>query len=132
MAQWMLRSHRKITGGKLARNSKKTRMQRGRDFVPTRIGTKKVRHNRTRGGGVKHIALSANSVNIRSGGKIEKATILSVLENPANQQLVRRNIITKGCIIETDKGRARVTSRPGQHGSIDAILLEEKPAQKKT
>jgi len=37
---------------------------------------------------------------------------------------VRRNIITKGAVIKTEKGPARVTSRPGQHGIINAILLE--------
>jgi small subunit ribosomal protein S8e len=37
--------------------------------------------------------------------------------------LQRRAIITKGAIIETSKGNARVTSRPGQCGIINAVLL---------
>jgi small subunit ribosomal protein S8e len=34
------------------------------------------------------------------------------------------NIITKGAVIETDAGKARVTSRPGQHGVVNAVLLK--------
>ena len=132
MTQWMLRSKRKITGGILSRIGKKERQQRGRDFVPARLGEKKIRHTRTRGGGTKHIVFAANIANVRVNGKIEKVKILNVVENTANPQYVRRNIITKGCIIETEKGRARVTSRPGQHGSIDAVLVETKAAEKKS
>ena len=58
--------------------------------------------------------------------KTVKSKILSVLENPANPNYVRRNIITKGAIIDTDIGTARVTSRPGQHGMINAILIKPK------
>ena len=55
--------------------------------------------------------------------KIEKLKITAVVENPANRHFVRRNIITKGTVIETEKGKARITSRPGQEGVINAILI---------
>lgn len=58
--------------------------------------------------------------------KVFPSKILSVKENPANPHYVRRNIITKGAIIETEAGLARVTSRPGQDGIIQAVLLKEK------
>ncbi|MFB6184110.1 MAG: 30S ribosomal protein S8e, partial [Haloarculaceae archaeon] len=45
-------------------------------------------------------------------------------ENPSNPNYARRNIITKGAIIETSEGRARVTSRPGQDGQVNAVLVE--------
>jgi small subunit ribosomal protein S8e len=45
------------------------------------------------------------------------------VENQANIHYVRRNIINKGAIIETNLGKARVTSRPGQTGTINAVLL---------
>ena len=51
--------------------------------------------------------------------------ILDVIENPANPHYVRQNIVTRGAIIETDAGRARVTSRPGQHGVISAVLITD-------
>ncbi|RLF79472.1 30S ribosomal protein S8e, partial [Thermococci archaeon] len=44
---------------------------------------------------------------------------------PANRQYVRRNIITKGAIIQTEIGKAIVTSRPGQDGVVNAVLIKE-------
>jgi len=64
--------------------------------------------------------------NVCIGNETKRAKILSVIENKANPNLVRQNIITKGCIIETEIGKARVTSRPGQHGIINAVLIEDK------
>ncbi|MBS3163365.1 30S ribosomal protein S8e, partial [Candidatus Woesearchaeota archaeon] len=51
------------------------------------------------------------------------AKIKTILENPANRHYVRRNIITKGSVIDTDLGKARVTNKPGQEGAINAILI---------
>ena len=53
----------------------------------------------------------------------KKVEILDVLDNTANRDFVRRKIITKGAVIETELGQARVTSRPGQHGVINAVLV---------
>lgn len=126
MTQWQLRSNRKVTGGLLNRNSKKKKYQRGRDFLPTLIGDKKIKHKRVRGGGAKKIVLKANIANILIDGKAQKAKILNVKENKADAQFIRRNIITKGAIIDTDLGKAKVTSRPGQHGMVNAVLVKEK------
>ncbi len=126
MTQWHLRSNRKITGGLLKRASKKKRFQRGRDFVPTHVGTVKLRILRSRGGNKKFMLLSSNVANVFAGGKAQKTKITSVLENKADNQFVRRNIITKGAVIQTELGKARVTSRPGQDGIVNAILIEEK------
>ena len=60
----------------------------------------------------------------RETGKYAKAKIISVVETPANRHFVRRNIMTKGCTIQTDKGRAVVTNRPGQEGTINAVLVD--------
>jgi len=64
--------------------------------------------------------------NVYTGKKIEKTKIKSVIENKANPQYIRRNIITKGAVIETELGKAKVTSRPGQHGILNAVLIKEK------
>ena len=45
-------------------------------------------------------------------------------ENPANPNYVRRNLLTKGAIIKTELGNARILSRPGQDGTINAVLTE--------
>jgi small subunit ribosomal protein S8e len=58
-------------------------------------------------------------------GKVKKVKITNVLESPANRHYARENIITKGAILETEAGKARVTSRPGQDGTVNAVLLEK-------
>ncbi len=131
MTKWILRSKRKITGGLIKKNSKRKKYQRGRDFLPAHIGETKVKAHRTKGGLTKMIALSANVANVSVNGKTQKAKILSVAANAADSQFVRRNIITKGAIIQTELGKARVTSRPGQVGVVNAVIIEEKPGQKK-
>ena len=126
MAQWNLRSRRKSTGSRYKRHGKKKRADRRRDFLPTHIGVRKAIDKRTKGGGVKRILLKTNVANISTKGKSQKAKILSVFENKADSQFVRRNIITKGAVIQTDLGKALVTSRPGQNGIVNAVLIEEK------
>jgi small subunit ribosomal protein S8e len=61
----------------------------------------------------------------KASGKSSKSKLLRVVRNPANVDYQRRGVITKGAIVETELGQARITSRPGQHGVINAILLEK-------
>jgi small subunit ribosomal protein S8e len=53
--------------------------------------------------------------------KTTKSKILKVIKNTANKDYDRRGVITKGTLIETELGLARVVSRPGQVGVINAI-----------
>ena len=126
MAIWHLRSRRKPTGGLLKKNSKKKRMNIGRDMVPVKIASRKSHFVRVRGGSRKIALQSENFANIVVGKDVKKTRIISVVKNPANPNLVRQNIITKGCTIQTELGKAIVTSRPGQTGSVNAVLVEEK------
>jgi len=128
MALWHLKSLKKPTGGKLSRNRKKMRMDRGSMPVDTRIGKAHVARKRSKGGNFKLRMSSAEFANVADPktGKIKKAKIVTVKDNKANPHFVRRNIITKGAVIETDMGLARVTSRPGQDGIVNAILVEGK------
>jgi len=126
LTQWHLRSKRKPTGALLKKRSKKKRYQVGRDFLPAHVGQVKKKTVRTIGGGRKTLLLSTDLANVSIAGKIKKTKILTVKENPADSQFVRRNIITRGAIIETELGLARVTSRPGQHGVVNAVLVEKK------
>lgn len=61
-------------------------------------------------------------------GKTEKVEILRVAENPANLDYDRRGVITKGTVVETSLGTARVTSRPGRDGTVNAVLVTKKSA----
>lgn len=125
MTKWYLKSKRKPTGALLKRHMKKKKYQRGRDYLPAHVGEVRRRGKRTKGGSSKLILLSANIANVNTGSKSQKTKIVSVLENPANPQYVRRNIITKGAVIQTELGKARVTSRPGQDGVVNAVIVEQ-------
>jgi len=54
----------------------------------------------------------------------KKVEITGVIKNPSNVDFERRGIITKGTIIETTIGQAHVTSRPGQDGVVNAVLVK--------
>ncbi len=81
---------------------------------------------RTTGANQKVRALRANFANVTNpaNGESRKVAIASVIENGANPNYVRRNLLTKGAIIKTEIGNARIMSRPGQDGVINAVLLE--------
>jgi len=119
------RDWRKDTGKKLCMFRKKRKYELGRFPTFTRVGEEKIVPIRTKGGGVKvrvYRTLYANVYDPKEG-KCKKVKILRVVENPADRNLDRMGIITKGTIIETEIGRARVTSRPGQDGTVNAILI---------
>ncbi len=122
MTQWHLRSLRKPTGGKYKRNAKKKKHQRGSDYVPVKLGKERKKVLRVRGGNTKVRLLQTDTCILHPGG--EKVKILTVKENHANAHFVRMNVITKGAIIETEKGLAKVVSRPGQDGVVNAVLIE--------
>jgi small subunit ribosomal protein S8e len=124
MAQWRLKSTRKSTGALNKRSGKKTRMQRGREFAETRVGQKRVKFARRRGGALGSILLSSDKANILDPktGKTKPAKILLVSSNMANPHYTRRNILTKGAVIKTELGLARVTNRPSREGIVNAVL----------
>ncbi|MBI5347059.1 MAG: 30S ribosomal protein S8e [Candidatus Aenigmarchaeota archaeon] len=126
MTKWLHRSKRTKTGSLRKRLKKNKRYQLGRDYLPAHIGEKRIKVKRAKGGNEKRIALKINTANIIVKGKAQKTKILKVLENKANPHFVRMNIITKGAVIETELGKAVVSSRPGQEGVVNARLLEEK------
>lgn len=107
---------------------KKRKYNIGRDPAKTTIGEDKRKKVRTKGGGSKVKLVSSKYANVTVDGKNLKCEILSLIENPANKDFTRRNIITKGAIltVKTPEGKeikVRVTSRPGQVGVIDTISI---------
>jgi len=132
MAKWHLRSKKSPTGSLINRLRKKRRADRGSEFLETKVDKRKSRPSRSAGGFVKIRLLSEEKANIadQKTKKIISSKILSVQENPANPHYVRRNILTKGAVIKTEAGLARVTSRPCQHGVINAVLIEKEKTRK--
>jgi small subunit ribosomal protein S8e len=120
---------RKASGGKKRANRKKRRFEKGFFPAETTLGKPKSRTIRKHGGNKKISLLVVKQVNVSdSSGKTTKAEILRVIKNPANVDYDRRGVITKGTMIATSLGNARVTSRPGQDGIVNAIIVlkEEK------
>jgi len=127
MPQWHGDLHkRKKTGGKKHIFRGKRAFEMGSDPAETIVGEKRVARKRSRGGKMKFAALAVNTVNVTdpATGKSQKTEISSVLKNPANVDYQRRGVITKGAVLETPLGQAIVTSRPGQHGVVNAVLLQ--------
>ncbi len=78
-----------------------------------------------RGKNTKTALKSIDFVNLATkDAKVKKAKILKVLENATNNDYKRRGIITKGAILETQEGKCRVVSRPGQSGTVNAVLIK--------
>lgn len=128
MAVWHGDQHkRKPTGGRRRPYRKKRKFEMGSFPTETRLDETRRSVDRRRGGNIKVRLLSTDEVNISDPktGKTEKVRIIRVISNPSNKDYDRRGIITKGTIIETPLGRAKVTSRPGQNGVLNAILIEE-------
>ena len=123
--RWQGKSVRKPTGGRLHRARKKRAYEAGRPAAETVIGTEKRKIVRTMGGNIKVRLLRCEYANVADprSGTTKKARIITVKSNPANPFYIRRNIVTKGAVIETELGDALVTSRPGQDGMVNAKLI---------
>jgi small subunit ribosomal protein S8e len=128
MPIWHGEKGRKTTGGKIRLARKKRKYELGRIPIHTKIGKEKIVIVRTKGGGKKIKLAYASFANVldKKTGKTQKAKIIDVLETPGNPKLARSGIIIKGAIINTELGKAKVTSRPSQNGVINAVLLEER------
>ena len=120
------RSKRKPTGGRYSSSLAKKNSRKGNLPALTRIEDRiRKKTIRTRGGSLKKVLLATNKANVYdpSSKKYVVAEVQEVVENAADSQFVRRNIITKGAIINTSQGKAKVTNRPGQDGFINAVLI---------
>jgi small subunit ribosomal protein S8e len=125
MARSSARSKRKYTGKKYRHFRKKRKRELERPTIPTFIGEEKKKKQRTLGGNMKLKLFSTNFINVTdpNTNKTSKVRILGFESNSASKDLNRRHILTKGAIIETKLGNARITSRPGQHGVINGVLI---------
>lgn len=116
------RSTRKRTGGRRRPVGKRKKQHLGRQPTETQVGEARFKTVDARGNTRKIRALATDTASVAVDGETVETTIEDVVENAANPNYVRRNIITKGALIDTPEGRARVTSRPGQTGQVNAVL----------
>jgi small subunit ribosomal protein S8e len=138
MVQWDTLSLRKSTGG--LNNSVNARDKRASEkggvAAETRIASASKRKTvSTLGGNSKIKQLTADKISVTDPAtkKTVSVEMVSVRENPANRQFARRNILTKGAIVEVTFNNqpryCRVTSRPGQAGSVSGILLSSEQSK---
>jgi small subunit ribosomal protein S8e len=123
--QWQGESVRKVTGGRRRPAQGKRRFEVGLAPADTHLGENRAKIIRTTGGNTKVRSMRAEYANVTNltNGETKKVKIETVEENGANPNYVRRNLLTKGAIVRTEIGRARIMSRPGQDGIINAVLL---------
>ena len=115
---------RKISGGKYQQQRKKKLYERPGQKRIAKLGEDKRKSQKVRGGTRKVFLLKAKTINLVLNGKSTKAEIKNVVETPSDRFLARQNVLTKGTIVETDKGRAKITNRPTQEGVLNGILLK--------
>jgi len=116
---------RKLTGGKKRVYRTKKKYEAGGYPAETILGEPKRKSQRTIGGNTKTKVLTEKfaSVTDPKSGSTQKTEIVRVVRNGANVDYNRRGVITKGAEIETALGLAKVTSRPGSDGIINAVLV---------
>lgn len=125
MARSQARSRRKYTGKKYKHFRKKRKRELERPRIATIIGEEKKKKERVLGGNMKLKLFSTKFINVTdlNTNKTSKIRILRFEENLASKDFNRRHILTKGAIVETELGNVKITSRPGQHGILNGVLV---------
>lgn len=127
MTKWNIDTGKKVTGGVIHRHRKKKKFQRVSLPLLTKLGKEKKSIKRKRGGITKIKVSHTEFVNVidPKTNKTKKVKILDLIKNDADLHYVRRGIITKGTVVKTELGNAKIVSRPSQHGVVNAIIIEE-------
>lgn len=123
---WQGRSVRQPTGGRYRLTLVKRRTEIGSAPTDSHIGKDRRMTIRTTGGNAKVRTMRGEYANVADSrsGTVRRLKIETVEANGANPNYVRRNLLTKGAVIRTELGKARILSRPGQEGVINAVLIE--------
>lgn len=117
---------RKNTGGRKKPYRAKRLHEQGRHPVETMFGEteRKIEKGRSNSSKVKIVSTEFVNVSEPSTGLTERLRILDVVSNPANADYNRRGVLTKGTVVRTEKGLAKIVSRAGQNGVLNAIVYK--------
>lgn len=117
---------RRKTGARVSSRKGKRKVELGSVQTNTKIGTEKRKVAKRKSGNVKVRVFQAEFANVidQKNKATKKVKILNVIGNDANLHYIRRQIVTKGAVVETEAGKARITSRPSQDGVVNAIKIE--------
>jgi len=119
-----MKKGRKISGGKYRKRRKKKMYELPGQRREVKLGETKRKMKKVMGGRKKTFLLKVNVVNVKIGNKMQKLEIRNVIETPSNRFLARQNILGKGTIVQTEKGKVKITNRPSQEGMVNGILVE--------
>ncbi len=126
MARSQKRSKRKYTGKKYKHFRKKRKRELLRAPINTVIGLpEKKKQQRVMGGNFKLKLFASSHINVtdQTTNKTSKVKILKFESNEASKDLNRRHVLTRGAVVETELGKVKITSRPGQNGLLNGILI---------
>lgn len=117
---------RKLTGGRKVAMRGRRKFEIDRYPNEAVAGATQIVTRRTRGNNVKAAFKTAEFANVidQEAKKVTKSKIIRVTKNPANRDYERRGVISMGAMIETESGPAKVVSRPGQTGVVNAVLIK--------
>ena len=117
---------RKLTGGRKVAMRGRRKFEIDRYPNEAVVGPSQVIARRIRGNNNKVAFKRAEFANVidQENRRVTKSKILRVTKNPANRDYERRGVVSKGAIIESESGTARVVSRPGQDGVVNAVLIK--------
>lgn len=126
MAVIQYRSKRKVSGSRYIAARGRKLHEMGSEPTLPKIAEKTIKRMRTMGGNAKVRVMAATMINVMdpSTKKAQQATMKTVVDNPANRHYVRMNALTRGAIVDTDKGKVRITSRPAQDGCVNGVLIQ--------
>merc|ERR1712023_222658 len=95
---------RRKSGGKLTKWKMNRKYELGRQSSNSRIGHKRIRTVRTRGGNLKYRALRLDTGNFSwpTESVTRKTRLLNVAYNSTNNELVRTNSLVKSGIVQID------------------------------
>ncbi|MBS3137506.1 30S ribosomal protein S8e [Candidatus Woesearchaeota archaeon] len=127
MVIYQERSLRKPSGGRIKAYRKKKQYYTGSNPTLPRIEEKpKYKIVKTYGGNVKVRTMAEQFITVfdSKDKKTKKVKMNNIVDNKANKLYVRRNILTKGAVVETELGKAVITTRPAQSGSVQGKLLQ--------
>ncbi|MEM0000871.1 MAG: 30S ribosomal protein S8e [Desulfurococcaceae archaeon] len=118
---------RKPTGGLKGRHRKRRKYELGSPPTRTVLANEEERKvERAFGGNVKTKLKKALYINVAlSDGTVKRVKVLDVVETPENPQNARSKVISKGSVVKTELGLVKVTSRPGQDGTLNGVLLQK-------
>ena len=118
------RNKRKLTGGRMSNIKKKRVYEQGRPPAMTKLGEKRIKKIRVRGGNYKFRALRLNTGNYNWGSEAVafKTKILNVVYNASNNELVRTNTLVKNTIVRVDATPFRQFIKKHYYGQEDKEL----------